>query len=90
MNSVVISDEKKNIKHEGEYKVQVSVRQLVEFILRSGNIDNRRGASSDNAMQEGSRLHRQIQKRMGDNYYPEVLLRYAYETSRYYIEIEGR
>jgi len=90
MNSIVVSEEKKNIKHDGEYSIQVSVRQLVEFILRSGNIDNRRGTSAENAMQEGSRLHRQIQKRMGDNYYSEVLLRYNYETERYVIEIEGR
>ena len=33
MNSIVVSEEKKNIKHDGEYSIQVSVRQLVEFIL---------------------------------------------------------
>lgn len=98
MNDIVVSNGKKNknksseekIKREGSYKVQVSVRQLVEFVMRSGNIDNRRTSSVDNAMQEGSRLHRMIQKRMGSNYSPEVLLRYAYETPRYFIEIEGR
>ena len=73
------------------YSVNVSVRQLVEFVLRSGDIDNRKSAAAtDSAMQEGSRLHRMIQRRMGDNYYPEVLLRYKYNTDRYVINIEGR
>lgn len=72
------------------FEIKVSVRQLVEFVLRSGDIDNRRTASVDSAMQEGSRLHRLIQSRMGDNYYPEVLLKYQYNTPRYAIIIEGR
>lgn len=94
MNDMVVSNKKENksqkIKYSGDYSIQVSVRQLVEFVLRSGNIDNRHSSSVENAMLEGSRLHRLIQKRMGDNYYPEVLLRYAYETPRFFIEIEGR
>ena len=48
--------------------VRISVRNLVEFILRSGDIDNRKGSFSDpDAMQMGSRLHRKIQGRMGSN-----------------------
>ena len=55
--------------------VRISVRNLVEFILRSGDIDNRKGSFSDpDAMQMGSRLHRKIQGRMGSNYQPEVFL----------------
>ena len=46
-------------------EVRVSVRNLVEFILRHGDIDNRHQVSPDNAMQEGSRIHRKIQRRMG-------------------------
>jgi len=83
-------DSEKIIRTDGEYNIKVSVRQLVEFILRSGDIDNRRGGSPENAMMEGSRLHRIIQKKMGENYYPEVLLKYKYDTGRFIIEIEGR
>lgn len=36
-------------------QIRISVRNLVEFILRSGDIDNRKSGASDNAMQEGSR-----------------------------------
>lgn len=59
-------------------EVRISVRSLVEFILRSGDIDNRRAASPENAMQEGSRIHRMIQRRMGPEYQAEVGLRYVY------------
>ncbi|MCC8052121.1 MAG: DEAD/DEAH box helicase family protein, partial [Clostridiales bacterium] len=56
-------------------KVRISVRNLVEFILREGDIDNRRGAFGEKeAMQEGSRVHRKIQKEMGSGYQAEVPL----------------
>ncbi len=71
-------------------EVRISVRGLVEFILRSGNIDNRRAASSDNAMQEGGRIHRMIQRRMGPEYQAEVSLRYVYDAGEYQIVVEGR
>lgn len=45
--------------------IHISVRNLVEFILRSGDIDNRKAVAPENAMQEGSRIHRMIQRRMG-------------------------
>ena len=71
-------------------EIQISVRSLVEFILRSGNIDNRRASSPDNAMQEGGRIHRMIQRRMGSDYHAEVLLRLVYATENYEIRIDGR
>lgn len=71
-------------------EIHISVRQLVEFIFRSGDIDNRRGAAPEKAMQEGSRLHRMIQGGAGENYASEVLLKYQYVTERYTIKIEGR
>lgn len=71
-------------------EVRISVRGLVEFILRSGNIDNRRTVSSDNAMQEGGRIHRMIQRRMGPEYQAEVSLRYVYDAGEYEIVVEGR
>ncbi len=63
---------------------------LVEFILRSGNIDNRRASSPENAMLEGGRIHRMIQKRMGADYRAEVALKYRYETGQYTVIVEGR
>ncbi len=58
-----------------EKKIRISVRNLVEFILREGDIDNRRGGFGEKeAMQEGSRIHRKIQSRMGSGYQAEVPL----------------
>lgn len=71
-------------------EIRVSVRSLVEFILRSGDIDNRRQGSPENAMQEGSRIHRMIQKRMGAEYQAEVSLKYTHITEEYVLVVEGR
>lgn len=71
-------------------EIRVSVRQLVEFILREGSIDNRKLGGADTAMQDGSRIHRMIQKRMGSEYHAEVGLMYTWNTPDYDIIIEGR
>ena len=71
-------------------EVRVSVRNLVEFILRSGDIDNRRQGSPENAMQEGGRIHRMIQRRMGAEYQAEVFLRYTHVAEQYVLVVEGR
>ena len=71
-------------------ELSISVRNLVEFVLREGDIDNRRTASPENAMQEGGRIHRKIQRRMGSEYQAEVALKYLYETDSYTIVVEGR
>lgn len=72
-------------------EVRISVRNLVEFILRSGDIDDRRQGSPENAMQEGSRIHRMIQRRMGAEYQAEVALKYTHPTENYVIIVrDGR
>lgn len=71
--------------------IHISVRYLVEFILRSGDLDNRRGGFADKeAMAKGSRLHRKIQKRMGAEYRAEVALSHQVEFDEFVIEVEGR
>ncbi len=55
-------------------KIKVSVRTLVEFIMRSGDLESGSGRMDADAMQAGSRLHRKIQKSMGSNYTAEVPL----------------
>ena len=71
-------------------EIRVSVRQLVEFILREGSIDNRKSSGSDTAMQEGSRIHRMLQRRMGSEYHAEIGLSCTWTTDQYDIIIEGR
>lgn len=71
--------------------IRISVRNLVEFILRSGDLDNRGGGSRDKeAMQLGSRIHRKIQKKMGASYQAEVPLTYQVEYEEFFLTIEGR
>mgnify|MGYP000589410258 CR=1 FL=1 len=56
-------------------EIKISVRNLVEFIMRSGDLDNTQGGRNETeAMQAGSRIHRKIQKQMGANYTAEVPL----------------
>lgn len=71
-------------------EVRISVRGLVEFILRHGNIDNRHQAVPEDATQEGSRIHRMIQKRMGPEYQAEVPLKYMLPKDQYNFIVEGR
>lgn len=70
--------------------VKISVRNLVEFILRSGDIDNRIASQDKDAMQMGARLHRKIQKRMGATYHPEVTLRRVVDLGQFDVQVEGR
>ena len=85
--------------------IRISVRNLVEFIMRSGDIDNRKGGMADKeAMQLGSRLHRKIQGQMGADYRAEVPLKYVEtfpfpekgkevedsEPGNYVLSVEGR
>ena len=72
-------------------RIKISVRNLVEFILRSGNLDNRRTSAADReAMQKGSRIHRKLQKQMKPSYQAEVPLKWEEEYPDFIIEIEGR
>lgn len=71
-------------------EVRVSVRSLVEFIMRSGDIDNRIKASPEDAMSEGSRVHRMIQRRMGSEYHAEVSMKYRRDFEKYSLIVEGR
>ena len=71
-------------------ELRVSVRRLVEFLLREGDIDNRHQAGAENAMQEGSRIHRMLQKRMGSDYQAEVSLKAQFPADGYNIVVEGR
>lgn len=71
-------------------KTRISVRNLIEFILRSGDIDNRIGSAPDEAMKEGARLHRLLQSRAGSDYRAEVSLAYTYSQEDVEISVEGR
>lgn len=71
-------------------ELHTSVRNLVEFILRGGDIDNRSGRMITDAMMEGSKIHRKIQRSMGEDYQAEVPLALTIEAEEYILVIEGR
>ena len=71
--------------------IRISVRNLVEFILREGDIDNRTGGGPDpENMQMGSRIHRKIQRQMGSDYQAEVPLKAEIACNGFTLKIEGR
>ena len=71
--------------------VRISVRALIEFILRSGDIDNRTESGPDpEAMLAGGRIHRKIQRSMPSTYRAEVPLKTAFEDGDLQLVVEGR
>lgn len=76
---------------EEERVIRISVRNLVEFILREGDIDNRiSGSMEKDAMLQGGRMHRKIQRRMGPEYHAEYSLKMRIPCEGYQIQLEGR
>ncbi len=74
---------------------KVSVRNLVEFILRTGDIKEYSGGVRDaEVMHAGTRIHKMIQKSKGPGYVPEVSMDIEYDTEYdnepVTIKVEGR
>lgn len=71
--------------------IRESVRNLVEFCLKKGDIDNRFSGSA--RATEGIRAHQKLQddnEKIYKNYEKEVYLTYKFEMDRSIINIEGR
>lgn len=66
----------------------LSVHQLVDFVLRKGDIDTR--VYNQSTMQEGTKLHAIYQKSQGSGYLSEVSLRHVFDYGDYTIELFGR
>lgn len=78
------------MKSMEEQVIRISVRALVEFILQSGDIDNRIASADKDAMQMGARMHRKIQRQMGSSYHPEVTMKIQIPFEGFTLQIEGR
>ena len=71
--------------------IRESVRNLVEFCLKKGDIDNRFSGSA--RATEGIRAHQKIQddnSKIYENFEKEVYLTYEFEMDKSLINIEGR
>lgn len=71
-----------------EKKLKLSVHQLVDFLLRKGDIDNR--VFNKSTMAEGNRIHSFYQARQGNNYLSEYFLCEKFIVDDFEIELEGR
>lgn len=67
---------------------RIGVRELVEFVLRSGDLNQRQG--SQNTALNGARIHRRLQKQRGDDYEKEVYLKQSVTMSGREYTIDGR
>ncbi len=71
--------------------IKISVRNLVEFILRTGDITSGSGKIADpEAMLLGGKIHRKIQRSMGSNYQAEVSLKRMINFDTFDLNVEGR
>ncbi|MEG0910921.1 MAG: ATP-dependent DNA helicase [Ruthenibacterium sp.] len=68
--------------------VTLSVRGLIEFVLRCGSIDSR-FSGTDRAL-EGGRIHRKLQKAGGDAYKPEVSMKATRIVDDIEYHLDGR
>lgn len=68
--------------------IKTSVRNLVEFVLRRGDLQPV-SIGSARAV-EGIKAHQYIQKTSGEDYLPEVMLSYVYRAGQAALEIKGR
>lgn len=70
------------------FSEKISVRHLVEFILRRGNLSSQK--NSNHTAQEGAKIHRKLQKAAGENYQKEVFLKEEITVENDKIIVEGR
>lgn len=68
--------------------IKISVRNLIEFILRCGDIDS--GFCGSKRAVEGTRIHRKIQKNRDGNYESEVIVKNTIDYDYFTLNIEGR
>ena len=69
-------------------QLRLPIRQLVEFLLRTGSIDSR--FTGFDRANEGARLHRKLQKAAGESYEAEVFLSAERTVEDITFTIEGR
>ncbi len=69
-------------------KLELSVHQLVDFLLRKGDIDNR--VFNRSSQTEGTRLHGIYQAKQGTNYISEYPLKQSFVVNEIEVTIQGR
>lgn len=71
-----------------EKRLSLSVHQLVDFLLRTGDIDNR--VFNKTTMSEGTKIHSFYQSKQNKNYISEYYLRETFYVSDFEVTLDGR
>jgi DNA excision repair protein ERCC-2 len=71
-----------------KHYLSLSVHQLVDFLLRTGDIDNR--VYNQETMQAGTKIHASFQKKQGRDYLSEYPLAETFSRPLGTIHLEGR
>lgn len=71
-------------------EIRLSVRGLVEFLLRGGNLDSGSGGNAPERAAEGARIHRRLQKEAGESYRAEVFFSHEEDFEELRFRVEGR
>src|SRR5699024_4638180 len=69
-------------------KIKLSVGSLINFVMRSGDIDN--SFRQNKRAEEGRKIHQKLQKEYGDYYISEVFLKNETIFDDIIFEVEGR
>ena len=69
-------------------QIKISVRSLIEFVLKSGNLSS--GFFSISKMTDGTKGHQIVQKSRPEGYLSEVPITYTVENEEVDLEISGR
>ncbi|HSP47453.1 MAG TPA: ATP-dependent DNA helicase, partial [Clostridiaceae bacterium] len=74
-------------------KLKISVRNLIEFILRSGDISSKSAGSSPARLEEGTRAHvahQKMRQQSHPEYVKEYYLKYEVTIEGYDFIVDGR
>lgn len=71
-----------------KHVVKISVREIIEFVLKSGNLSLEYVGSSKAV--EGTKAHKVIQKSRPKEYISEVPITYSMDLRNIYLEVSGR
>ena len=71
-----------------EKSLSLSVHQLVDFLLRTGDIDNR--VYNKTTMSEGTKIHSFYQSKQKSNYISEYYLKETFYVSDFTVTLDGR
>lgn len=69
-------------------EIKLSVHSLIDFVMRSGDIDNTFTGTS--RMREGQKIHQKLQREYGKHYESEVVLKNETDYKEVHFVVEGR